>query len=65
MKKSYIAIIVAVALVALAFVPALCMWLWNWLMPDLFGLQTIGYWQAAGLMVLSSCFFYRGSSAKK
>src|SRR5713101_7707215 len=27
--------------------------LWNWLMPGLFGLHTITYWQALGLLVLS------------
>ena len=31
--------------------------LWNWLMPELFGLKAIGYWQAMGLMVLSRIFF--------
>jgi hypothetical protein len=29
------------------------MWLWNWLMPDLFGLSTITYWQAVGLFILA------------
>ena len=28
------------------------MWLWNWLMPVIFGLPVIGYWQAVGLFVL-------------
>ena len=28
------------------------MWLWNWLMPMLFGLTTITYWQGLGLAVL-------------
>jgi hypothetical protein len=27
--------------------------LWNWLMPSLFGLHAITYWQALGLLVLS------------
>jgi hypothetical protein len=27
--------------------------LWNWLMPGLFGLRTITYWQAVGLFLLS------------
>lgn len=27
--------------------------LWNWLMPELFGLKEISYWQAWGLVVLS------------
>lgn len=29
------------------------MWLWNWLMPELFGLPTIVYWQAVGLFILA------------
>jgi hypothetical protein len=31
--------------------------LWNWLMPDLFGLKTIDLWQAAGLFVLARILF--------
>lgn len=31
--------------------------LWNWLMPALFGLKAIGYWQALGLVVLSRILF--------
>jgi hypothetical protein len=27
-------------------------WLWNWLMPDIFGLKQISYWQAFGLLFL-------------
>jgi hypothetical protein len=36
--------------------------LWNWLMPSLFALHTITYWQAVGLMVLSGILFrgFRG-----
>jgi len=29
------------------------MWLWNWLMPDIFGLTELTYWQAVGLFMLS------------
>lgn len=29
------------------------MLLWNWLIPALFGLSTITFWQAAGLLLLS------------
>ncbi len=29
------------------------MWLWNWLMPMLFGLPIISYWQAVGLFILA------------
>jgi len=31
--------------------------LWNWLMPVLFGLKTIGYWQAFGLIILCRLLF--------
>lgn len=33
------------------------MWLWNALMPDIFSLPEIGYWQAVGLVVLTHIFF--------
>lgn len=33
------------------------MWLWNWLMPEIFGLPTITFWQAWGLVVLSHILF--------
>jgi hypothetical protein len=29
------------------------LYLWNWLMPVIFGLPVIGYWQAWGLVILS------------
>ena len=31
--------------------------LWNWLMPPIFGLHTITYWQAYGLLILSKILF--------
>jgi len=38
--------------------------LWNSLMPEIFGVHTITYWQALGLMVLSWILFrgFRGPS---
>jgi hypothetical protein len=33
------------------------MWLWNWLMPVIFGLHAISFWQALGLLVLSKILF--------
>ncbi len=38
--------------------------LWNWLMPSIFGLHAITYWQALGLMALSWILFrgFRGPS---
>jgi biopolymer transport protein ExbB/TolQ len=33
------------------------MWLWNWLMPEIFNLTEITFGQALGLVVLSSILF--------
>jgi len=33
------------------------MWLWNWLMPVIFGLGEITFFQALGLMILCSLLF--------
>ncbi len=35
------------------------MWLWNWLMPAIFSLPAINYWQGIGLLILSSILFGR------
>lgn len=43
--------------------PAICMWLWNWLMPAIFGLPTIGYLQALGLIILSRILVGTGISS--
>ncbi|MDR0750383.1 MAG: hypothetical protein LBF62_12565 [Tannerellaceae bacterium] len=40
-------------LLVIAGFGAVVMSLWNWLMPALFGLAAIGYWQAMGLFVLT------------
>lgn len=33
------------------------MWLWNWLMPTIFGLPTLTWPQSLGLLVLAGCLF--------
>jgi len=53
------ALFVAVA----ATIFSLVVWgLWNWLMPAVFGLHAISFWQALGLLVLSKILFsgFRG-----
>jgi hypothetical protein len=35
------------------------MLLWNWLMPIIFGLSEISFWQAVGLNLLASILFAR------
>ncbi len=41
------------ALLAATVFSLVTMSLWNWLMPALFGLRAITFWQALGLLVLS------------
>ena len=36
---------------------AVVMWLWNWLMPAIFHLGVITYWQAFGLAILGRALF--------
>ena len=48
--------IVAAIVFALLF-GYVIMWLWNWLLPEIFGLTTIGYWQAVGLLILAKMLF--------
>ena len=43
---------VLIAAVIAVVVGALVMVLWNWLMPEIFGLGTITYWQGFGLVLL-------------
>ncbi|AFK66377.1 hypothetical protein SWPG_00128 [Synechococcus phage S-CBM2] len=38
-------------------IPAILMLLWNWLMPFLFSLPTIGYFKAGGLFIMSYILF--------
>jgi len=49
---------IGIACVAGAFLLGyVVMLLWNWLMPELFGLATITYWQAFGILVLAKILF--------
>ena len=52
-------IVAMIILGTLAFALAVyvLMRLWNWLMPDLFDLGTLNYWQALGLLVLAKLIF--------
>lgn len=40
------------------------MLLWNWLMPEIFGLIKIDFWQALGLAFLSTILFKNNESKK-
>jgi hypothetical protein len=54
--------IALLVLVVGAGLSVVIMSLWNWLMPVLFGLQRIGFWQALGLLLLAKILFggFRG-----
>lgn len=52
-----IALGIVVVLVVGIALGAIVMLLWNWLMPEIFGLPTISYLQGIGLVVLSHLLF--------
>ncbi len=52
-------LLAALSVAVLAGLGFVVMSLWNWLMPALFGLKLIGYWQAVGLIILSKILFGR------
>lgn len=54
--KMFIFAIVFLAIFAAGFGAAV-LYLWNWLMPAIFGLHMISYWQALGLLSLSWILF--------
>jgi hypothetical protein len=41
------------------------MLLWNWLMPELFGLSKVTFWQAIGLNILCTILFRPSINVKK
>jgi hypothetical protein len=58
--RRIVAILVGVLFVmplVIALFGGAVMLLWNWLMPTLFGLHTVTFWQALGLLVLSWMLF--------
>ena len=47
---------IIISLLALLF-GYVVMLLWNWLMPTIFGLGVINFWQAVGIMILAKLLF--------
>lgn len=41
----------------LFLMPAVVMWLWNGLLPEIIGVKMITYWQSMGIIVLSRILF--------
>lgn len=54
--KLFVVGIIAISVFAVGFGEAV-LHLWNWLMPALFGLRPITYWQALGLLALCWILF--------
>jgi hypothetical protein len=67
MKKTIESIAALLGLIAIVIVllgyPV--MLLWNWLMPEIFGLSEITFWQAIGLNILCTILFRPSISIKK
>lgn len=59
----WIAKMVAFGLVAIAAVGFITMYLWNWLVPELFHGPELTFWKALGLLALTKILFW--SFAKK
>lgn len=72
MRKSPVAKILKFFLFGVLFVVLfvfftyVVMRLWNWLMPALFGLHLITFWQALGILILSKILFggFRGGRGR-
>jgi hypothetical protein len=54
--------IIAAAVLAFLF-GLLVMVLWNWIMPEVFGLKPLTYWQSWGIVLLAHILFKAGSSS--
>lgn len=66
MNRSRVERVARKVVMALIFIPIVlagfgwAVWgLWNWLMPQIFGLPTLTFWQAAGLLGLTWLLFGR------
>jgi hypothetical protein len=56
MKSHFVKLIVLVVAFA-AIVGVVVMLLWNWLLPSIFGLKTINFLQAVGIVLLARVLF--------
>ena len=47
-------LVIGILMLAVILFGAPLMVLWNWIMPTIFGLPEIGFWQACGLQLLAT-----------
>lgn len=57
MKGYWFAKIALMVILFFTVVTGVVMYLWNWLMPDIFSLRPITFWEAAGILLLSKILF--------
>lgn len=73
MKRTFsfgdFALLILGALILGTLIACLLAWpvmlLWNWLMPAIFGLMQINFWEALGLSVLAGLLFKNPSTSSK
>ncbi len=51
-------------MIGLFFVNAIMTWIWNNVIPDMFGLKPIGYWQMFGIYLLSNYLLKTNNTLK-
>lgn len=56
-KTGFIAGAIFLGIGAFVLFTFVVMWLWNWLIPEVFNFGVVTFWQAAGLLVLSKILF--------
>ncbi len=60
MRKKWILLVPVIGVLFVTVGGQAVMQLWNWLMPALFGLREITFWQAIGLLALCRILFGGG-----
>jgi hypothetical protein len=60
-----ILLIIGLAMLVVVLLGGPLMVLWDWLMPTIFGLPEITFWQACGLQLLATLLFKSTPTTKK
>lgn len=56
-RKNYGFLFILLPLAMFVIIAGIVMWLWNAILPELFGFKIITFWQASGLLILSKILF--------
>ncbi len=60
----FLGVVVFVGIILSIFLALPVMLLWNWLMPPIFGLPSIGFFEAFGLCFLCNILFKNSNNSK-